>query len=100
MIALSYRGVDGSALPSAPRTEDNEMLLGVIADDLTGATDAALMLSRNGMRTVQVIGVPSPDQPFGGADAAVVALKSRTIPAGEAVGLSLAAAGALRRAGA
>jgi len=32
------------------------MLLGVIADDLTGATDVALMLSRNGMKTVQVIG--------------------------------------------
>ena len=42
------------------------MLLGVIADDLTGATDVALMLSRNGMKTVQVIGVPTPDQEFGG----------------------------------
>ena len=26
------------------------MLLGVIADDLTGATDVALMLAREGMR--------------------------------------------------
>ena len=34
------------------------MLLGVIADDMTGATDVALMLNRAGMRTVQVIGVP------------------------------------------
>src|SRR3984885_5332412 len=101
MIAPSYRGVDGSALPSAPpRTEDSEMLLGVIADDLTGATDVALMLSRNGMKTVQVIGVPTPDQGYGGADAVVVALKSRTIPAADAVAMSLEAAAALRSAGA
>ena len=76
------------------------MLLGVIADDLTGATDVALMLSRNGMRTVQVIGVPTPDQEFSWADAVVVALKSRTIPAAEAVAMSLEAAAALRSAGA
>jgi len=73
------------------------MLLGCIADDLTGATDLALMLSRGGMRVVQVMGVPEtlPD-----ADAIVVALKSRTIPAAEAVDLSLASARALLRAGA
>ena len=76
------------------------MLLGVIADDLTGATDVALMLSRNGMKTVQVIGVPTPDQSYGGADAVVVALKSRTIPAADAVAMSLEAAAALRSAGA
>jgi len=76
------------------------MLLGVIADDLTGATDVALMLSRNGMRTVQVIGVPTPDQEFSWADAVVVALKSRTVPAAEAVAMSLEAAAALRSAGA
>ncbi|HVB69461.1 MAG TPA: four-carbon acid sugar kinase family protein, partial [Acetobacteraceae bacterium] len=34
------------------------MLLGAIADDFTGATDLASMLVRNGMRTVQRIGVP------------------------------------------
>ena len=76
------------------------MLLGVIADDLTGATDVALMLSRNGMKTVQTIGVPTADQSYGGADAVVVALKSRTIPAAEAVAMSLEAAAALRSAGA
>ena len=75
------------------------MLLGVIADDLTGATDVALMLSRNGMKTVQTIGVPG-GEGFGGADAVVVALKSRTIPAAEAVAMSLEAAAALRSAGA
>lgn len=35
------------------------MILGVIADDFTGATDVASMLVRAGMHTVQVIGVPS-----------------------------------------
>ncbi|WP_332697224.1 four-carbon acid sugar kinase family protein, partial [Bosea sp. (in: a-proteobacteria)] len=35
------------------------MLLGVIADDMTGATDVALMLNRAGMRTLQVIGAPA-----------------------------------------
>src|ERR1700733_7302493 len=76
------------------------MLLGVIADDLTGATDIALMLSRNGMKTVQTIGVPARDAAFPGADAVVVALKSRTIPAAEAVAMSREAASALRSAGA
>ena len=33
------------------------MLIGVVADDLTGATDVALMLQRAGMSVVQVIGV-------------------------------------------
>ncbi|MGO8800082.1 MAG: 3-oxo-tetronate kinase [Roseiarcus sp.] len=76
------------------------MLLGVVADDLTGAADVALMISRHGMNTVQAIGVPSASIDFGDAEAVVVALKSRTIPAGEAVALSLSAAGALRSAGA
>ena len=74
------------------------MLLGCIADDFTGATDLANNLVRSGMRTVQTIGIPA------GAlgedvDAVVVALKSRTIPAEEAVAQSLAALDWLRRAG-
>lgn len=73
-------------------------LLGCIADDFTGATDLCSMLVRNGMRTVQVIGVPetaaAPD-----ADAVVVALKSRTAPVTDAVRESLAALDWLRRAG-
>lgn len=73
-------------------------LLGCIADDFTGATDLASMLVRHGMRTVQVIGLP--DGPLPDADAVVVALKSRTIPAAEAVALSLAACEALLAAGA
>ena len=58
--------------------------LGCIADDFTGATDLANNLVRAGMRTVQAIGVPSRELE-GEADAVVIALKSRTIPAAEAV---------------
>jgi len=76
------------------------MKLGCIADDLTGATDLALMLAREGLRTIQTIGVPRPDLDLAGADAVVVALKSRTNPVQEAVNLSLTAATALKKAGA
>lgn len=76
------------------------MLLGCIADDLTGATDLALMLTREGLRTVQTTGLPQDDLDLGEVDAVVVALKSRTIPAGEAVAQSLAAAEKLIASGA
>ncbi|WP_447922207.1 3-oxo-tetronate kinase [Achromobacter aegrifaciens] len=73
--------------------------LGCIADDFTGATDLANNLVRAGMRTVQTIGIPR--EPWrGGADAAVVALKTRTLPAAEAVAQSLAALDWLRAQGA
>ena len=68
------------------------MLLGVIADDLTGATDVALMLAREGMHVVQTVGVPLPDVRFPDADAIVISMKSRTNPATEAVEWSLTAA--------
>jgi uncharacterized protein YgbK (DUF1537 family) len=76
------------------------MLLGAIADDLTGATDLALMLAGEGMRTVQVVGMPDESTELGDADAVVVSLKSRTIPAAEAVAQSLASARVLLGAGA
>jgi uncharacterized protein YgbK (DUF1537 family) len=76
------------------------MHIGAIADDLTGATDLCLTLSREGMQVVQVIGVPDEGFDFAGADAVVVALKSRTIPRDDAIALSLAAARRLRDAGA
>lgn len=75
------------------------MLIGAVADDITGATDLCLMLAREGLRTVQIIGLPSqgnlPD-----ADAIVIALKSRSIPAAQAVEMSVAAANLLRAGGA
>jgi uncharacterized protein YgbK (DUF1537 family) len=74
------------------------VVLGVIADDFTGATDLANTLVREGMRTVQLIGVPAGEAPAD-VDAVVVALKSRTIPAPDAVSQSLAALAFLQRAG-
>ena len=76
------------------------MLIGVVADDLTGATDVALMLQRAGMSVVQVIGVPASAASLPDADAVVVALKSRTSSVAEAVSQSLTSAQALRVRGA
>lgn len=74
------------------------MLLGCIADDFTGATDLANTLSRHGMRTVQIIGEPTGPPPD--TDAIVIALKSRTTPASQAVAQSLAACRWLKQHGA
>ena len=76
------------------------MLLGVIADDFTGASDIANTLARGhggsgGLATIQFLGVPSfslrAESGRGTCEAGVVALKSRSIPADEAVAQSLAA---------
>jgi len=75
------------------------ILLGCIADDFTGATDLANNLVRAGMRAVQVIGVPAEDLDVD-VDAVVVALKSRTAPAVEAIADSLAVLAWLRERGA
>lgn len=73
--------------------------LGCIADDFTGATDLANNLVRSGFRVIQVNGLP--DGPLHGpADAVVVALKSRTIAAQEAVVQSRQALAWLLAAGA
>ncbi|MEU6672702.1 3-oxo-tetronate kinase [Streptomyces sp. NPDC046925] len=74
--------------------------LGAIADDFTGATDLATMLVSRGFRTLVAIGADAVEtEAVAGADAVVVALKSRTAPVGEAVADSLAALRALRAAG-
>jgi uncharacterized protein YgbK (DUF1537 family) len=72
--------------------------LGVIADDVTGATDLAGVLVREGMRTTLV--VDPPEALDADADAIVVALKSRTAPVAEAVEQSVASLRALRAWGA
>ncbi len=81
---------------------NRSIALGIIADDFTGATDIASMLVRGGLRTVQVIGVPqgAVSAEVAQADAVVVALKSRTTPAAQAVADSLAALRWLQAAGA
>ncbi|TXI71595.1 MAG: four-carbon acid sugar kinase family protein [Limnohabitans sp.] len=69
---------------------NSSLKLGCIADDFTGATDLANNLVRTGMRVVQTIGVPTGPLNVE-VDAVVVALKSRTIPAQEAIAQSLEA---------
>jgi len=66
------------------------MKLGCIADDFTGATDLANNLVRSGMRVMQTFGVPQAAL-SSDVDAVVVALKSRTLPAKEAIAQSLEA---------
>ena len=75
------------------------MKIGVIADDFTGASDIALTLAEGGMRTVQYVGVPH-GAAAGDTDAGVVALKTRTSSAKDAVTQSLAACRWLQAQGA
>jgi uncharacterized protein YgbK (DUF1537 family) len=76
------------------------LALGVIADDYTGASDLANALATNGLRVVQTIGVPAESLALPDVDAVVVALKSRSIAADEAVRQSLEADRWLRARGA
>ncbi len=74
--------------------------LGVIADDYTGASDLANTLTRNGLRTVQTIGVPPLELPIGDEDAVVISLKIRSVLAAEAVSAAERAETWLRERGA
>lgn len=74
------------------------MKLGCIADDFTGASDLGNMLARAGMPTTLCIGVPQGGR-TPGTDAAVVALKTRSVPPADAVDKSLAALDWLREQG-
>jgi uncharacterized protein YgbK (DUF1537 family) len=67
-------------------------MLGIIADDFTGATDVAGYLTREGTRTMLYFGMPSAVEPEpDGADAVVIALKSRAAHPAAAVEESLSA---------
>lgn len=65
-------------------------LLGCIADDYTGATDLCSMLVRSGLRVVLCFGIPSEHDSLHDADAVVIAMKSRSIAAADAIEQSLA----------
>src|SRR6202045_3938977 len=82
------------------RSKTVPLKLGCIADDYTGASDLANTLTRNGLRTVQTIGVPAGDLALPEVDAVVVSLKSRSIDPGVAVTGSRAAEKWLRERGA
>ncbi|MBB6220050.1 3-oxo-tetronate kinase [Rhizobium leguminosarum] len=69
------------------------MLLGVIADDFTGAGDIANTIAKGlpgqgGLRTVQYLGIP-PNAAAGDVEAGVISLKSRSVDAAIAVKQSL-----------
>lgn len=67
-------------------------VLGCIADDFTGASDAASFLVKGGMSVCLFNGVPEQKAAAGETQAVVVALKSRTQQRADAVADSLAAA--------
>lgn len=71
------------------------MLIGVIADDFTGASDIANNLAKGvapegGLASAQFPGIPTEPAPDH-VEAGVISLKSRTAPVAEAVAESLAA---------
>lgn len=74
--------------------------LGCIADDFTGATDLANMLVKGGLKTIQLLGTPSKNDVVPSVDAVIIALKTRTIPVGDAIEQSLQAMNWLKTAGA
>jgi uncharacterized protein YgbK (DUF1537 family) len=74
-------------------------MIGVIADDVTGATDVAAALRRAGLRTLLALGHGSVDASVD-PDGIVIGLKTRSLPADEAVAQSLAALAVLRERGA
>lgn len=74
-------------------------LIAAIADDYTGASDLANTWAKAGLRTIQTIGIPH-DLDVTDAEALVVSLKIRSVPAGEAVAAALEAHDWLAAAGA
>lgn len=76
------------------------ILLGSIADDYTGASDLANTLTKNGLSTVQTVGIPAPSLVLPDVDAVVVSLKIRSVAADEAVAAALKAEKWLRGQGA
>ncbi|HWK45144.1 MAG TPA: 3-oxo-tetronate kinase [Stellaceae bacterium] len=76
------------------------ILLGAIADDYTGASDLANTLTKNGLRTVQTVGIPDETLALPDIDAVVVSLKIRSAPVAEAVSAAREANRWLRARGA
>lgn len=67
------------------------MKIGVIGDDFTGSGDIANTLAKAGARTVQYVGTPIGKLADGSIEAAVIALKTRSVAADDAVAQSLTA---------
>lgn len=78
---------------------NNQLLWGCIADDFTGASDAASFFVKGGLKTLLFSGLPS-DAPASGCQAVVIALKTRTQETASAVRDTLQAARWLKSHGA
>lgn len=79
---------------------EKAIVLGCIADDFTGASDAASFLEKGGMRVMLINGIPGEAVSAAGFEAVVIALKTRTQETGSAVKESLEAAAWLKEQGA
>lgn len=79
---------------------NQKLIFGCIADDFTGASDAASFLVKGGLNTVLFNGIPHQNEIPGHVQAAVIALKSRTQETSAAVADSLAALKWLQKNGA
>ncbi len=62
------------------------IIMGVIADDFTGATDIACFMAENGFRVALLPGLHALTQSWNeAADAIVISLKSRSLPSDQAI---------------
>ena len=78
----------------------DHILLGCVADDFTGASDAASFLAKQGIKTLLFNGIPKDTEVVRDCAAVVIALKTRSIAASGAVRDTLAALEWLRAHGA
>ena len=78
----------------------DHILLGCVADDFTGASDAASFLAKQGIKTLLFNGIPKDTEVVRDCAAVVIALKTRSIAALDAVRDTLAALEWLRAHGA
>ena len=96
---LTAAGAGARARISLPEPT-HDFCAGCIADDYTGASDVANTLAKQGLRTVQTIGIPAGDVDLPETDAVVVSLKIRSVAASDAVARSRAASAWLHERGA
>lgn len=73
------------------KTKPGHILLGCVADDFTGASDAASFLAGQGVKTLLFNGIPKETDSVRDCACIVIALKTRSIPAADAVKSTLEA---------
>lgn len=67
------------------KQKTHEILLGIVSDDFTGASDVASFLASHGLRTMLFNGIPDGNNCIEACDAIVIALKTRNASPEEAV---------------